>query len=59
MAAEQDGYSKGFAFVEFEEEVGASVAFIHERLFRIHLSMCRKMLRPRLVQITTNSRSAE
>ena len=30
MAAEQDGHSKGFAFVEFEEEVGASVAFIHE-----------------------------
>ena len=35
MTTEQNGHSKGFAFVEFEEEVDASVAFIHENILSI------------------------
>jgi len=39
MAAEQNGHSKGFAFVEFEEEVGARVAF-NSRVHSEHISIC-------------------
>lgn len=39
MATEQNGQSKGFAFVEFEEEVRAPFTFT-SRIYFEHVSVC-------------------
>jgi hypothetical protein len=55
MALNDQGHSKGFAFVEFEEEASYPRAFVPAAIHP-HL---RNMPSPHWMQITTSSKSGE